>query len=1002
MNMSAPFIKRPVMTCFVMLALLLAGAMAFRKLPVSDLPVIHKPSVVISTHYSGATPEVMLDEVTIPLEKSLSVVKGVKEMTSTSSQGQSSICLEFDLNKNMDEAVQDIVAVLNKAEGSLPKDLTSKPTYYRQENDKEPIMLVLLTSKTVSAGELRQYADVLLMPRLNRIEGVSQVMIFGSERSIWLKANPELLAARKIGFNQLIDTVTAYTSKSALGTIQTGSKVLTLELASSIKQPKKLEDLYIVGSDVRIGDVAKVTEEAVDERDFHFVTKTEVLPTIGVAIVKTSDANTVAISKDVRQLVDSMRKELPSDVGLDVWFDKAQWIGHSILDVQLSLVLAFILVLVVIYLSLRRISDALIASAALPLSLVGTFAAMYLLDYSIDLMSLLALTLSVGFVVDDAIVVLEAIVRQHEHGKSVRDASFIGSKQISFTILSMTLSLVAVFIPLLFMQGMNGKLFKEFSVTLAVAILVSGFISLSLTPMLASRFLSKTERKIKRSRSQEFYAKSLVKLLKYPKTVLALAFVFMAVTIPLYLKLPVQLVPPEDRGILITGCSLPSGLSATEFKRMQDQLETIFQSNPHVDSFFDFAMGNSLCFFTQLVPKDQRPDQYAISAELQKALDACVGIISFTQGYQLLNINAEFGEVGQYKYDIFGINANDVESASLAVMEAVRKDPEFVYVDVSTKDDFPKLVLTLQESALHTYGFSKQDVQQMLSAAFSKSSIGSLQRGSQIQNIYLKLLPEYADRASNLSQLYLKTQEQNLVPLKAIASWKETLTKPQLSRQDQLPSATIYFTPRPDIAPNDGIKKFQAIAEKAMPPHVNGALSGVAKKIATAMQETILLFIAAAVVMYIVLGILYESFIHPLTILSSLPFAGLGGVLTLALFNEPISIFSAVGFLLLLGIVKKNGIMMVDYALEAKEQGKSAEEAIVEGALARFRPIMMTTFAAIMGAVPIAIGIGDGAEMRRGLGLVIVGGLIFSQVLTLYVTPVIFLMFEKLRKTKSA
>lgn len=1002
MNISAPFIKRPVMTTFVMLAIVLVGCMAYFKLPVSDLPVVSNPKLTVITHYSGAAPEVILDEVTVPLEKALALVKGVKEMTSTSHQGMSEIGLHFDLSKNMDEAVQDVVAALHKAEGQLPENLSSKPTYFRQENDKDPIMLVLLTSNSVSVGELRQYADVLLLPRLNRIEGIAQAKTFGSEKAIWLKVNPELLAARKIGFNQVIQTIQAHTSQSALGSIQTGSKILALELSSALKQAKKLEELHIINTQVRIGDVAQITEEAAEEREFHFVTRKEVLPTVGISIMKTSDANTVAISRDVKELVASIQKEIPQEIQLKVWFDKAEWIGHSILDVKLSLLFAFALVCIVIYMSLGRFTDALIPSVALPLSLVGTFAIMYLLDYSIDLLSLLALTLSVGFVVDDAIVVLEAIVRYQEKGKSALESAFLGSKQISFTVLSMTLSLVAVFIPLLFMPGVNGKLFREFSVTLAAAILVSGFISLTLTPMLCSRFLSSEARKSHDSFFTRLYESTLRRVLYYPKTVLALSLILMGVTIPLYTKLPVILVPPEDRGILITGCSLPSGLSASEFKRYQSELETLFQSNQYVDSFFDFAYGDYLCFFTQLVPKDARPDQTVVAAGLQKELDSRVGVLSYTQGYQLININSEFGQVGQYKYDLHGISAEEVEQASLAVAAHMRKQPEFSFVDVSLKNDFPKLVVTINEKLAHGFGFSKQHVQELLANAFSNASIGTMQRGSQSEEIYMKLLPEYANRTSSLSNLYLTNADNKSVPLKAFASWEETLSKPKIFRQEQLPSATILFTIAPGVSASSAVEKFDSEAASILPPNVSGSLAGVAKKIASAMQETLILFLAAAVVMYIVLGILYESFIHPLTILSSLPFAGLGGILTLVLFNEPISIFSAVGFLLLLGIVKKNGIMMIDYALEAKAQGKTAREAIIEGCLARFRPIMMTTIAAIMGAIPIAIGLGDGAEMRRGLGLVIVGGLLFSQVLTLYVTPVIYLTFERMRKKAHA
>ncbi len=490
MNLSSPFIRRPVMTTFLMLTIILAGWAAFMKLPVSDLPSIEHPHITVSAGYSGASPETMLNQVTIPLEKELTHVKGVQEIESKSGPGHTSISLKFDLSKNMDEAIRDVQTAIQRAERKLPKELDSKPRYHLQDDGREPIMFMILTTDQSNVGELRRYADAYIIPRLTRIEGVAKAVVYGADKSLWLRLNPELMAVRQITFTDVIETVKQQTHQAPLGTIQTSSKKLSIEWPGNIQQAKEIENLKIGNTKVRIKDIGEVAEKSDHEREFHFVTPEKTARALIIGIQKVSDANTVAISKEVQAVLKVLEKEMPPSLHLNLWLDKAVWINASILDVQWSLIFAFALVVLVIYLSLGRLSESLITSVALPLSLMGTFAIMYLADFSLDLLSLLALTLSVGFVVDDAIVVLENIVRCQEKGSPPREASLIGSKQICFTVLSMTLSLVAVFIPLLFMPGMNGRLFREFSITLAVAILVSGFISLTLTPMLCSRFLS--------------------------------------------------------------------------------------------------------------------------------------------------------------------------------------------------------------------------------------------------------------------------------------------------------------------------------------------------------------------------------------------------------------------------------------------------------------------------------------------------------------------------------
>jgi len=998
MNLSSPFIKSPVMTTIVMCAILLMGYFSFRKLPVTDLPSVDYPMLHVNASYNGASPEVMARTITVPLEKELVNINGLKNILSQSGKGTAWITLMFDFSRDMGEIVQDVQAALKKAEGALPNDMEQKPTYYKANAHQESIIYLVLTSPSASLAELYDYARNSIEQRVSRIEGVGKVEVYGSPYAVRIQLNPELMAARGLSFEEVRGTISHATETLPLGALDTPGRKFTLEIPGRLQNARDFENLALAPQ-VRLKDIADVADGLEQDTVFRFVTKDQNNLSVICGIQRQTGANTVKISEELKKIVPQMQAELPPSIRLNLWFDKAGWIKEAIEDVEFSLILAFVLVTGVIFLSLRRVKETLIAATALPLSIIGTFIVMQSLHFSIDLLSLLALTLAMGFVIDDAIVVLENIVRHREKGLSPRAAALEGSRQISFTILSMTLSLVAVFIPLLFMQDVTGRLFREFSVTLAVSILVSGFISLSLIPMLCARFLTPHAPAAVEAPNPflAFYGRSLRWCLAHKKTMLGCAFGTVALTVLLFRFLTVNLFPEEDRGFIWSHVMTPGGLSKADKEAYHEKLIKIVQRHPAVDNFVTLNFQDFQIYLIRLAASG-RSSQSAVVTELQDELNKTPGTQAFMRGMQLISDMAGGHAQNNYQYIIRGANFEEVKSGAEALKQKLLGNPAFINPDLNIRADDPKLEVSVSDDIAEKLGLTRQAVHSLLQNAYAGGSIGKIEKDAERYKVILELDPRFQKNTAALAKLYLKTKDGAAVPLKAVASWKETLGLQGIEHTDLLPSAVLFFDISKDVSATEALDTLKKTAAETLPGSVSGRLEGMADMIDKTSGDTIFLLLLAVAAMYIVLGILYESFIHPITILSALPFACLGGILTLLACREPLSLYSMVGFLLLIGIVKKNGIMMVDYAIETQRSGsKTPAEAIHEACLVRFRPIMMTTVAAVMGAVPIAIGIGAGGETRRGLGLVIAGGLLFSQFLTLYITPILYLYLEKLR-----
>ncbi len=1018
MNVAELFIRRPVMTTLVMLAILLFGILGYRLLPVSDLPNVDFPTLLVLANLPGASPETMASSVATPLERQFSTIAGLDSMNSSNSLGNTQITLQFNLSRNIDAAAQDVQAAIAQTMSQLPRDMPSPPTYRKVNPADQPILYLSLSSPTLPLSEVDEYAETFLAQRISMISGVAQVQVFGSQKyAVRVQLDPQALASREIGIDEVAGVVQKGNVNLPTGTLYGAHRAYTVEATGQLTNAAAYRPLiaaYRNGSPVRLEELGRVIDSVENDKIASWYNNTRA---VVLAIQRQPGTNTVEVVDSIKQLLSTFRAQLPPSVDLNILYDRSESIRASVNDVKFTLFLTVCLVVMVIFLFLRNLSATIIPSMALPMSIVGTFAVMYLLGYSVDNLSLMALTLSVGFVVDDAIVMLENIVRHMEMGEGALEAARKGSREIGFTIVSMTLSLVAVFIPVLFMGGIMGRLLHEFAVTIGVAILVSGVVSLSLTPMLCSRFLRPPREQTRNwvyalserffDRMLEVYDWSLQAALRHRLAVMVLSGAILAATGYLFVRIPKGFLPSEDTGQIFAVTEAAQGISFEAMVEHQRAVAEIVRQDSNVESFMSFAggarssaAGNTGMLFMHLKPRaERRLSADEIIQELRKKFAQVPGIQVYMQNLPPIRIGGQLTK-SLYQFSLQGPDTQQLYQYTPMLEARLRALPNLqdVASDLQIKNPHVKVEIDRDKaSALHV---TAQQVEDALYTAYGSRQISTIYAANNQYRVIMELEPRYQADPSALSLLYVRSSTSQLVPLNAVAHLSQTLGPLTINHLGQLPSVTVSFNLKPGVSLGDAVADVDRVARETLPGSISGSFQGTAQAFESSFRGLGILLIMAILVIYIVLGILYESFIHPLTILSGLPSAGFGALLTLMLFHTDLNIYAFVGVIMLVGIVKKNAIMMIDFALETQKRGaKSAAEAIYYGALIRFRPIMMTTMAALMGTLPIALGFGAGAESRRPLGLAVVGGLLFSQIVTLYLTPVFYTYMESLQQS---
>jgi hydrophobic/amphiphilic exporter-1 (mainly G- bacteria), HAE1 family len=1017
------FIRKPIMTTLCMVTVMFFGIFSYFKLPVSDLPVVDYPVITVSAYYPGASPETMASTVASPLENECMQIQGLASVISNNTDGSTQITLTFDLDRNVDLAAPDVQAAISRAQANLPSDLPQPPFYEKTNPSEAPIIYIMLTSDTLTARELYDFGNRNIGKRMSMLDGVSQVLIYGTKAAVRVQVDPNKLASFGIGINEVSAALKTGTVTIPGGALDGKEGTFSIQPEGQLFTGDEYEELivrYVDGAPIRIKDIGRAIDSLQNDKTRVMYSGSPSAPAesgaVCVAIARSAGANTVALSSKVRETLESLKDEIPGSVDVDILYDKSETILEAINDVKITILIALVLVVFVIFLFLGRITDTVIPSMVLPLTICATFAVMFARKFSLDNLSLMALTLSVGFLVDDAIVVLENTTRHIELGKNPIAASLDSMKEITGAVISTSVALIIVFIPLVFMGGVVGRNFKEFAMTVIIAIVCSTVMALTVTPLMCSRMLKKI--KASKTRFQEFvdrhigamisnYAVALKWVLLRRYISLIAWGVCFAGTLWFFSVLPKSFMPEGDSGAIQGGILMQQGTGSEEARRFQEQINTALRSNPYVEKILSVTGTNtgadqSSGVLVAVLSKGRRPSIQKITRELSMRLMSMPAGLAFIQPIPSLQLSTggESTATGsRYSYVVTGENADQVYTAAYALQDKMTSLPGFIDIQNNVKLDMPQLKVRILRDRASTLGVTAQDIEEALLLSYAGGKVTTYKTDVDQYDVILELLKEYQRSPDDLDRIYVRSSVTGeLIPLGALAQWEETVGPQNVPHSNQLNSVTLSFNLLPEVPVGTATKALTDAAKKLLPLGISGQFQGEAQEFEEAVSSLAVLLVLSIFLMYVVLGILYESYIHPLTVLTTLPVAAFGGLATLLIFRASLSLYAYIGMFMLLGIVSKNGILMVDFAKQRMEEGMNGFDSIYEACRERFRPILMTGASTIVGAIPIAMGFGADGSSRQPLGLIIVGGLLFAQVLTLFVTPGIFLYMQQFQE----